>query len=69
LQQVLDPFVAEARQILEPKDRHLLDLHLSLFVLSGGAIAHASQAAGARPDPAARAARRLGLDRAVAAPE
>jgi hypothetical protein len=30
LQQVLDSFVAEARRVLEPKDRHLLDLHLGL---------------------------------------
>jgi hypothetical protein len=36
LQQVLDSFVAEARQVLEPKDRHLLDLHLGPFVLSDG---------------------------------
>jgi hypothetical protein len=36
LEQVLESLVAEARMVLEPQDRRLLDLHLGLFALSGG---------------------------------
>jgi hypothetical protein len=36
LRKLVEQFALEARAALEPQDRRLLDLHLGLFVLSGG---------------------------------